>query len=101
MGILFGNLIRFGLSVSGFILSFVILVLTLKNLNFSIITSSMFGAVAHNFGQVFAIAVLSKNIGVLSLIPIYIIFGLVTGALIGVISSILYNKLKLIIFDKS
>lgn len=101
MGILLGNLVRFGISVSGFVLSFIVLIVFLKKVRFSIITSSMFGAVAHNLGQFFAIGILTKNFGVMSLIPIYIIFGLLTGALIGIISSILYNKLKLIVFDKS
>lgn len=99
MGILFGNLIRFGISVSGFILSFIVLLLFLKKLKFSIITSSIFGAVAHNLGQIAAIVFLTNNSGVMSLIPIYIVFGIFTGTLIGIISNILYDKLKTIVFD--
>lgn len=99
MGILFGNLIRFGISVSGFILSFIVLLLFLKKFKFSIITSSIFGAVAHNLGQIAAIVFLTKNSGVMSLIPIYIVFGIFTGTLIGIISNILYDKLKTIVFD--
>lgn len=101
MGILFGNSVRFGISVSGFVFSFIVLVIFLKNIKFSIIVSSIFGAVAHNIGQIFAISLITKNLRVMAIIPIYVLLGILTGALIGIISSILYNKLKLIIFDKS
>lgn len=99
MGILFGNLIRFGISVSGFIFSYIVLLVFLTKFRFSITTSSMFGAVAHNIGQIVAISVFTKNIGVISLVPIYIIIGIFTGVIVGIISSILYEKLKLIVFD--
>lgn len=101
IGILFGNIVRFGISVSGFVFSFIVLLIFLFALKFSIITSSVLGAVAHNLGQIVAILYLTKNNAVLSLIPIYVLFGLITGALIGIISGILYDKIKLIVFDKS
>ena len=99
IGILFGNLARFIISVIGFSFSFIVMVLIIKCLNFTIISTSIFGAISHNMGQLLAVSILTKSPMVLSLIPIYIIVGIVTGFMIGIITNLLYNKIQLIIFD--
>ena len=99
IGILFGNLARFLISVIGFSFSFIVMAFVMKSLNFTIITTSIFGAVFHNLGQLSAVSILTKSPLVFSLIPIYIIVGLITGIMIGIITNLLYNKIQVIIFD--
>ena len=99
LGILFGNLIRFAISVIGFCLSFAVMAFLIKRVNFSVVTTSIFGAIFHNIGQVIAVAIISKTYQVFSLMPVYIIVGLFTGFIIGIITNLLYNKIQLIIFD--
>lgn len=96
LGVLFGNLMRFIISVSGFILSFIVMAILLKKLKFSIIITSIYGAVFHNIGQIIAIFFFIKSINIISLIPIYIIFGVFTGTIIGITTNLLYKKLKVI-----
>ena len=93
IGVLFGNILRFALSVSGFIFSFIIMVIMLKILNFSIITSSVFGGVFHNIGQIFALAIINKNLSIFLISPAYILVGIITGLFIGILTQVIYDKL--------
>lgn len=95
LGILFGNLVRFTLSVSGFLLSFIVMVILLKMLSFKIIISSIFGAVFHNIGQILALSLILKNLKIMYLIPLYVVIGIVTGFIIGFITNIIYDKLNI------
>ena len=95
IGMLFGNLTRFILSFSGFLLSFIVMVVLLKYMHFSIITTSIFGGAFHNIGQILSLSIITKNIMILSLIPIYIIIGIITGSLIGVLSNLIYRNCKM------
>lgn len=99
LGILIGNVARFIISLLGFLLSFIVMVPLLTKANFSIVVSSIFGAIFHNLGQIIAIYFLTKNVGIFSLVPVYILVGFVTGLVIGIITNIIYNKLSLIMFD--
>lgn len=93
LGILFSNMVRFLLSVSGFILSFLIMCISMEILHFSIITSSIFGGVFHNIGQIIMLGLIMKNFSLISLIPLYTIIGIITGSFVGVISNIIYKKI--------
>ena len=96
IGILFGNVIRFALSCAGFLLSFVVMVFLLNELSFSIVTTSIFGGVFHNIGQIIALAFIMKNKSVLSLIPIYILIGIFSGLIIGILSKIILKNLSIL-----
>lgn len=100
IGILFANFIRLMLSISGFLLSFVVMLILLKRLNFSIVTTSIFGGVAHNIAQILCLALLLKNVKILVLIPFYIVLGIVSGAVIGILSDIIYKKIILLHLNK-
>ncbi|MBR3288484.1 MAG: Gx transporter family protein [Lachnospiraceae bacterium] len=99
IGILFGNVVRFAISVAGFCLSFIVMAFLIKRLNFSIITTSIFGGISHNIGQLIAVAIITKGVMVFVLVPIYIIVGLLTGFIIGIITKLIYDKIQLIMFD--
>ena len=93
IAVLFNNFVRFLLSVSGFILSFIVMCLMIKLYNFSIIGISIFGGVSHNIGQILALSLIMKNANILRMIPIYVIIGIFTGAFVGIISTILYDRI--------
>lgn len=95
IGMVFNNMVRFAISLSGFILSFIIMSILIKVLGFSIISSSIFGGVSHNIGQIVCVSILSQSVQILRLIPIYIIIGVFTGLFVGILTNIIYKKLKL------
>lgn len=100
IGILFASIIRFILSLSGFLLSFAVMVIMLKYLNFSIITTSIFGGVTHNIAQIISLSFLLNNIKILILIPFYMIIGIIAGAVIGVLSDMICKKITLLYLNK-
>lgn len=93
LGMLFGNLVRFIISVSGFVVSFAVMSVSFDLLKLSINISSILGGIFHNLGQFIALLFIMKNINVLLLVPIYIVIGVLSGFLVGVISSIIYNNI--------
>lgn len=95
IGILFSNITRFIMSVAGFALSFIVMYILLKIIKFSIITTSIFGGAFHNIGQILALSILTTNYSVLSLLPVYIIIGSITGLAIGIISDLIYKRIRI------
>ena len=68
LGILFNNIIRFIISASGLVLSYIIMVLCFDILNFGIVSTSIFGAVFHNIGQIIAVSIISKNVAIIKIL---------------------------------
>ena len=99
LGMVFSNLIRFVISLAGFLLSFLAMYICLLRLKFSIVVSSIFGGVFHNIGQVLMVAVVTNNPHAFKLIYIYIIFGIISGLVIGLISDFCYKRLDKVIFE--
>lgn len=92
LGILFGNMVRFTISVAGFIVSFIVMYLLLIHLKIGVIISSIFGGIFHNIGQFIAIILIMKNYYVLYLLPIYVLLGILSGLFVGIISNILIKS---------
>ena len=83
MGCLFGNGLSLMYSLSGGILSYLIMLL-LKNIKgFSIVGISIAGGVSHNIGQILAAILIIKNSKIVYYLPPLMIAGIITGALIG------------------
>lgn len=61
---------------------------------FSLIGVSIFGAVAHNFGQVSVASLIMYNIRIYSYLPILLITGLFTGYFVGLSSIYISNHLQ-------
>lgn len=99
LGMVFSNLIRFLISLAGFLLSFLIMYICLIRINFSIVVSSIFGGVFHNIGQVLMVVVVTNNPHALKLIYIYILFGMISGLVVGFISDFCYKRLDKVIFE--
>lgn len=93
IGVLFGNLVRFMLSFSGFLFSFFVMVALLRIFRFSIVTTSIFGGATHNVSQVITLSIITKNTSILLLAPIYAIIGIISGVVVGLLAQILYKKI--------
>lgn len=84
--ILFGSFTSFWYSLIGGLLSFAVMLILKKTDRFSPLGVSISGAVAHNIGQTAVAVVLMKETRIALYLPVLIIIGAVTGALIGAIS---------------
>ena len=82
-----GNASSFVYSLSGSLLSFFVMwitvYLTRKNERISPVGVSVLGAVFHNFGQIFAAAFMLGSVNVVYYLPILVISGVVTGVIVG------------------
>ena len=84
--ILFGSFTSFWYSLVGGLLSFVIMLIIKKTNKFSPMGTSICGAVAHNIGQITVAIILMEEFKIAFYLPILIITGAITGALIGLIA---------------
>lgn len=99
LGIAFSNLIRFLISMVGFLFSFLAMYICLIRLNFGIRVSSIFGGAFHNIGQVFMVAIVTNNINAIRIIYIYIALGIISGLIVGIISEFCYIRLSKVVFE--
>ena len=96
-GLLFNGLFGALYSLSGGLLSWVVMVLLKKTGVFSVTGVSMAGGVSHNLGQLLTAAFIVSNIKVFIYFPVLIFSGLICGTLIGILSYLILKKLP----DKS
>lgn len=87
-GVLFGNIARFLISIFAFLASFIVLVIYLNYLRCRILISSMFAAILHNIAQLICVSFIVKNLSIMSLLPLYIVFGIISGIIVGLISKL-------------
>lgn len=88
--------INFFLSLTGAIFS-AIMMWIMKKTRLSIIGISVIGSVFHVMGQVVMAIILLNNINVIYYFPYLVIFSIVTGIIIGIISKSVIEKTKNII----
>ena len=82
----------FFMSISGGILSFIVMLLLYRSKKASIIMISVCGAVSHNIGQLICACIIMKSAGLLTYYaPVLILTGCITGIFTGIISE---NVLK-------
>ncbi len=92
-GLSFGGPVYLVYSLCGGLLSFCVMLL-LKN-KLKLITVSILGSVFFNIGQVLCACFMLSSFAILSYLPVLVITGVVTGALIGIISNIAVKRIKL------
>lgn len=85
-GFLFGSMSSILYSLSGAVISLLVMILLKKTARFSISGVSMAGGVAHNIGQLTMAAFVLETTAVWFYLPVLIISGTVTGLLIGVLA---------------
>lgn len=83
---LFANPMMAMYSLAGTMLSLIVMYLLKKVEIFSITGVSMAGGVFHNVGQVSVAALVVETVGLFSYLTILIPVGMITGAVIGVVS---------------
>lgn len=92
-GLLFSGFSGFLYSMAGAILSFTVMVIAKNIFKFNIYSVSILGGICHNIGQiVVASLVVKTNLSIY--MPILIISGIITGALIGIIAKNCLNHIK-------
>ena len=84
--ILFGTFTSFWYSLIGGLLSFAIMLIIKATKKFSPMGISICGAIAHNVGQTAVAVILMEEFKIAIYLPILIIVGTLTGALIGIIA---------------
>ena len=93
VAVLFGNAAAFLYSLSGGILSFLVMVLLKRVLKVDITQVSIAGGIAHNAGQILAAMVLLKTSALAYYIPVLWISGTVSGFLIGFLAGLVLKRL--------
>ncbi len=93
IGLLFGNIVSLTYSLAGAVLSIIVMIIC-KKLKLSVIGVSALGGVFHNIGQLLAAAALMKTAALMYYYPVLFISGLVTGVIIGLISTKIIKQMK-------
>ena len=86
-GLLFGNVMSLIYSLAGGLLSLLLMILLKKSGKFSVYGISCAGGVFHNAGQILAAVIVTRIPVIFYYLPVLMGVGLVTGFLIGLISS--------------
>ncbi len=84
-GFTFGNMFSILYSLSGGILSFIVMSLCKKSKKFSAIGVSVAGGITHNIGQIIVASIVLETASLKYYLPPLLIAGTVTGLLIGVL----------------
>lgn len=86
IGFLFANLFSILYSLAGAALSLLCMTVARRFSGLSIVGVSILGGVTHNLGQLIVAALVVENGNVFYYFPALLISGLVTGALIGIVT---------------
>lgn len=99
-GFIFGNLSMIIYSLAGAVLSFVCMTLVHKTGRFGPMGVSLTGGVTHNIGQLMVAVLVLGTTRIVYYVPVLIISGALTGALLGIIASLVLPVLKKINLSK-
>lgn len=96
----FGSLSSFLYSLSGGVLSLLIMAGILKVFKgeISLMGVSVAGAVAHNIGQLVVATIMIHNVLIFTYLPILLIVAIPTGIFVGIVARILINYLEKVKF---
>ena len=92
--LMFGNMISFFMSLSGFLLSYFIMLILYRTKKFSVPGISLAGGAFHNVGQLICASVYMGNSGILSYMFLFVVFGVITGLIIGFLGKMIYETVK-------
>lgn len=94
VGFTFGNPSTMMFSLVGGLLSWLLMVIFQKSKLFSMVGVSIIGGIAHNIGQIVVAILVVDNIDIIYYLPFLLIFGVIMGALIGILGTIIIKRLK-------
>ena len=89
----FGNMSMMFYSIAGASLSLLSMIAISKIKSFSLISVSIVGGIMHNVGQIICAAFVVRTNGVFTYLPVLIIAGLVSGAVIGIVAGLISVRL--------
>ena len=87
IGFLFGNMFSIVYSLAGAALSLTVMALLKKYTKASVFAISMAGGISHNIGQLIVACLIVENRSLLFYAPVLIISGILTGFLIGYLTT--------------
>lgn len=92
--LLFGSIVSMIYALSGALLSFFVMLLFKKLDFFSEIGVSVLGGVFHNIGQIISAIFVLGTASIAYYLPVLLISGVISGAVIGIISGLIIKRLK-------
>lgn len=98
-GALFGNYFSIVYSLAGGLLSVSVMAFLKHREGYSILGISMAGGVFHNVGQVLVAMILVETFSVIYYLPVLLLAGLVTGALIGVVAGEVLKRVTFLFIE--
>lgn len=93
-GFMFGNMFSIIYSLSGGIISVLVMALFKKSRMFSVLGVSMAGGVFHNLAQLLIAIIIVEQLKIYYYGPILIVSGLIMGTIIGYISSMIIKRVE-------
>lgn len=87
--LLFGTMLTFAYSMTGAILSLIIMIILKKKTTLATMTISIIGAVSHNIGQIIMAVMIMSTKEIIYYLPILMITGIISGTIIGILASLL------------
>ena len=93
-GFIFGNLFSIIYSLAGGILSLAVMAFLVRTGRFSVAGVSMAGGVSHNVGQLIVAMVIVETYQVGYYLPVLLISGLLTGAVIGIVAGEVLKRIR-------
>ena len=90
----FGNVAALMFAISGASFSLVCMLIAIKLDKFSTGGVSIVGGISHNIGQILVAVLILENALIFSYLPYLMIAGVVTGLLIGILASLIINRIK-------
>lgn len=98
VGLTFGNMFSLIYSLSGGILSGLIMIFMKKTGKFHITAVSLAGGIVHNIGQILVAMYVLETKAILSYLPVLWITGLLAGIVVGILGSMVLKRLPENIF---
>ena len=92
--LLFGSILSLSYSAAGAVISLLSMIILMKTKIFGVTSVSVTGGVFHNLGQILVACLVLETDVVLYYLPVLILRGTITGAVIGIASSIVIKRLQ-------
>lgn len=94
VGFTFSNMFSMFYSLSGGVLSLLVMILARKTGAFSKVGVSILGGIFHNIGQLLIAAFVTKTAGVFAYFPMLLVAGVITGAVIGLLGGMITERIS-------
>ena len=94
IGFMFGNMFSILYSLAGALLSMTVMTILKKTTSLSVFAISMAGGITHNIGQLIIAMLIVENRSLLYYAPVLLISGVVTGFVIGYLTTETLKRIK-------